>query len=57
MKTYALRDRELRQILFCMESMASDYSDDTDDFSDYHSALWALQHPIHSSQDDEATSL
>ena len=43
-KTISLTREELNQILYCMESMASDYTDETTaDYQDWCSALTALQ--------------
>ena len=41
--TVQLTDSQLRQILYCMESMASDYEPGTDDSEDYESAMLTLQ--------------
>lgn len=41
-----LTEDEIKQILYCMESMASDYTDETtEDYEDWCSALDALQKP------------
>jgi len=41
-----LTEDEIKQVLYCMESMASDYTDETtEDYEDWCSALDALQKP------------
>ena len=45
-KTYHLTDSQVAQILYCMESMQSDYQDSTPDWEDFESALKAIQTPV-----------
>jgi len=45
-RQYLLTDSQIAQILYCMESMQSDYTDGTPDAADYESALAAIQSPI-----------
>ena len=40
-----LSDSELKQVLYCMEQMFSDYTPGTDDEIEFSSALRALQNP------------
>lgn len=46
MALYELSSAQVRQILYCMESMETDYIDDTDDYTDWHEALEAVQKPL-----------
>ena len=41
-----LSDSELKQVLYCMEQMFSDYTPGTDDEIEFSSALRALQNPL-----------
>ena len=43
---YLLTDAEVAQILYCLESMQSDYTDGTPDAADFDAALAALQSPL-----------
>tara|TARA_R100000005_G_C4928817_1_gene158752 strand:- start:646 stop:807 length:162 start_codon:yes stop_codon:yes gene_type:complete len=44
---FELTPNQVEQILYCMESMASDYTDETtEDYKDWSSALEALQEPL-----------
>jgi len=45
-RRYLLTDAEVAQILYCLESMQSDYTDGTLDAADFDSALAALQSPL-----------
>lgn len=44
---FELTPDQVNQILYCMEQMASDYTDETTkDYKDWSSALEALQEPL-----------
>ena len=45
-RRYLLTDAEVAQILYCLESMQSDYTDGTPDAADFDAALAALQSPL-----------
>ena len=45
-RRYLLTDAEVAQILYCLESMQSDYTDGTPDAADFDAALADLQSPL-----------
>ena len=45
-RRYLLTDAEVAQILYCLESMQSDYSDGTPDAADFDAAMAAIQSPL-----------
>jgi len=47
-RLYSLTDAQLAQILYCLESMQSDYTDGTPDAADFDAALAALADPLDS---------